>query len=42
MTYSIKKKEVRADEMAQWIKGLAAKLDNLSLFLRIHIAEGKN
>lgn len=34
-----KEKEMRAGEMAWWVKGLAAKSDDLSLISRTHIMQ---
>jgi hypothetical protein len=39
---AIRSETMRADEMAQWIKVLAAKPDNLSSVLGKHIVDNEN
>jgi hypothetical protein len=37
----VSKKQTRAGEMAQWVKALAAKPDNLNSIPRTHMMEGE-
>lgn len=40
--YYIFVKSIQAGQMAQWVKGLAAKADDLSSILRAHVVGGES